>query len=134
MSSSTGTCSVVEQTIGTVKRIKWTFVCGASSQADVIPATSTSQWYDGKILQIQTSPDSTKAPDANYDLTITDSDSVDQLLGSGANRHTSTTEIIISGGTGTKTNPLGVAINTKLALNVASGGTSGSGIVYLYIR
>jgi len=134
MSSSTGTCSVVEQTYGSIKRIKWTFVCGASSQADVIPATSTTNYYDGKILQLQTCPDSTKAPDANYDITITDKDSIDQLCGAGANRHTSSTEVLIHGTTGTITKPLGVAINTKLALNIADGGSSGSGIVYLYVR
>ena len=130
MSSSTGTCTVTEQTIGTVKRIKWTFVCGASSQADVIPATSTTLSYDGKVLQLQTSPDSTKAPDANYDITVLDSDSIDVLCGSGANRHTSTTEVLVH----SSSTPLGVAINTKLSLNIANGGTSGSGQVYLYIR
>ena len=130
MSSTTGTCTVTEQTFGSVKRIIFNWVCGASSQAGVIPATSTTNYYDGKVLQVVTCPDSTKAPDANYDLELNDKDSVDQFCGSGANRHTSSTEVLVH----SSSQPLGVAIATKLALAISNGGSSGSGRTFIYIR
>ena len=130
MSSTTGTCTVTEQTFSSVKRIIFNWVCGASSQAGVIPATSTTNYYDGKILQVVTCPDSTKAPDDDYDLELNDKDSVDQFLGSGADRDTTSTEILVH----SSSTPLGVAIETKLALVISSGGSSGSGRTFVYIR
>ena len=130
MSSSTGTCTITEQTFGSIKRITFNWVCGASSQAHVIPGTSTTNYYDGKILQVVICPDSTKAPDANYDLELNDKDTVDQFCGSGANRHTSSTEVLVH----SSSTPLGVAIQTKLSLVIANGGSSGSGVTYVYLR
>jgi hypothetical protein len=129
MAGTTGAITITEQTINMVKRIKFDWVTGSSSQTDEATGTTTN-YYDGKLLQFQTSPDSTAAPTADYDITITDSDSVDQLLGSGADRHTTSTEIL----THSSSTPLGVAIGTQLTINITNAGTETRGLAYLYIR
>lgn len=130
MAGTTGSVTITEQTFGTVKRIKFAWICGSSSQVDVVPATSTTNAYDGKVLQVVTSPDATDAPDANYDLKLKDADGVDQFCGSAANRHTSTTEVLVH----SSSTPLGACMGTKLYLDVAGAGTSNQGTVYVYIR
>lgn len=64
--------------------------------------TATTKKISGQLLKVVTDP-GTPAPTANYDIAITDGESVDVLSGLGgangtdpslANRHTSTTEVV----------------------------------------
>ena len=71
-----------------------TFTCTADSSDGSYPATTVSTDIKGRLLQIVTDPQST-APQDNYDITVTDSVGADLLLGVGANRDTSNTEIAI---------------------------------------
>jgi hypothetical protein len=51
---------------------------------------------NGEIYRVTTDPSAT-APTDNYDITLTDEDGVDVLVGLGANRDTATTESISPG-------------------------------------
>src|SRR4030042_688152 len=110
----------------TVKKIKceWTSdsVTGAVSD-------TTSNVYSGRFIGLITVPGGApNAPDDNYTVTITDSDSVDLLLGAATgNRDTSTTEFLA------EASLAGVA-NSTLTFNVSSAGNSKAGTIYLLIR
>ena len=133
MAGSTGVVTVTDQTLGVVKLIKYDWVTGSSSQTGEATGAS-SEYYNGEIIEFVTIPDSTAAPAANYDITVTDGNSIDVLLGYGANRHTSSTEYIVRGTTGTYSKPLGWVANSLLTINVTNAGTEKRGIAYLYIR
>ena len=134
MSDSTGVVTVTETRFPMVKLIKFDWIVGSGSQVDVATGYTAFKDYDGQIIQLVTIPDGTAAPDANYDLTITDKNSIDILCGSGANRHTSSTEYIVAGTTGTLTKPLGAVAGSSLTLNITDAGTSKKGLAYLFIR
>ena len=87
-----GTCSYEWQRPSTSApvgyiRFKWT----STTTGNVIKTTT--DYLGGTVLRFTTNPGTT-APEANYDITITDEDSVDILLGTGANRHATTTETV----------------------------------------
>jgi len=108
----------------TVKKIKcaWTSddTTGAVSGTTAYP-------YSGRFIGLITDPGS-PAPSDNYTVTVTDSDSVDLLLGSATgNRDTSSTEFI------KEADMAGVA-NSTLTFNVSSAGNSKKGTIYLLIR
>lgn len=105
--------------------VSWT---GDASDGTV-PATSLGMVI-GELERIVTDPGST-APSANYDITVTDEDSVDVLGGAGANRHTTNTEEAAL--------PLGTYFLRNVA-NVLTFNLSGNsvnsatGIFRLYVR
>ena len=79
----------------------------------------------GRLLQIATDPGST-APQANYDIAITEGGGADVLLGVGANRHTSNSEVAVIESNGAHgvyagTDTLTIAITNN---NVNSAGIS----------
>lgn len=134
MAGSTGTISVIDQTIGVVSMIKYSWVTGSSSQAGDAITKASSEQYNGQIVEFVSSPDSTAQPDDDFDITITDSNSLDVLLGNGADLDEATTEYIINGVVGTSTKFLGWVANSALTLNVTNAGTEKTGRVYLFIR
>lgn len=74
-----------------------TFTCTGNSSDGTFPAiafsTTTLAYVKGYFLyQVITDPGST-APTDNWDYTITDANGVDVLGGTGANRHTTTTQM-----------------------------------------
>ena len=134
MSDSTGAVTVTETRFPMVKLIKFDWITGSGSQDHVATGFTAFKDYDGQVIELVTCPDSTAAPDANYDLTITDKNSLDVLVGSGANRHTTTTEYVRDGTTGTVTKPLGCVAGSSLTINITDAGTSKKGLAYLFIR
>jgi hypothetical protein len=117
-----GTVTVVENRTGTAKKIKWSWTSDASGNADLV----TSFPYDGEIIGLTTVPSGVAAPTDNYDITITDDDGDDVLLGTGQNRSATLTQFVSTG--------LAVAANKKLTLNVSNAGNAKAGTTILYIR
>jgi len=118
-----GTVVITEETFGTIKKIKfaWTSTAGGAASDTTVNA------YSGKILGLATVPGAAPdAPTPDYDITVTDEDGMDVLMGGGANRHTTNTEYVLS-------TSLGAVANDKLTINVAAAGAAKKGVAYLYI-
>lgn len=73
----------------TVGRIIVDWVADAADGS--VPDTALPQ-FEGRILALLTNPGAT-APTANYDITLVSGEGEDRLLGTGANRHTSNSEM-----------------------------------------
>lgn len=114
-----------ETMLGPVKKIKAVWV--SDSVTGAASGTTTSA-FSGKCELLTTVPAAAgSAPDDNYDVAITDVDSVDVLGGGGANRDTANTEQVL----GTS---LGAVAESKLTVSITNAGNSKGGTVYLYIR
>lgn len=113
-----------ETIIGSVKKIKAAWV---SDDADGTASGETTYGYSGKIELLTTVPSGSAAPTDAYDITLTDSDSVDVLAGGGADRDTANTEQVLG-------SSLGAVASSKLTLNISNAGNSKEGTVYVYIR
>ena len=118
--------SITETAHGSVKKIKFEFTSGEGAYAGAASATTEKAYY-GEILQVMTDPGET-APTDNWDLTITDPDSIDILKGNGADRDTANTEYIV----GSNANMLPAA--GILTFNVTNAGDQKTGTVYVWIR
>ena len=106
-----------------------TLTCTADSSDASFPSTALTNiphnGVGGRLLQIATDPGST-APQANYDIALTEGGGADLLLGVGANRHTSSSEVAVIESNGTHavysgTDTLTLAISNN---NVNSAGIS----------
>ncbi len=117
-----GTVVVTEITHASPKKIKFAWTSSGGGAADA----TTDKYYSGKLILITTDPGGT-ALDPDYDLTISDSDGVDLLAGSGADRHTTNTEHITSAS-------LGCVVESKLTLGITAAGGAKNGTVYVYLR
>lgn len=108
---------------GTVKKVTFDWL----SDDTLGTATgSTTHPYDGKIITLVTDP-GTAAPTDNYDVTVTDADGHDVLVGAGANRDTANTELVGEAS-------LGAVANSALTVNISNAGNAKDGEVILYIR
>lgn len=121
-----GSVTITEETHGTIKKIKFDWTSGTGDDEGKASGQTTNP-FSGKILGLATNPDGVAAPTADYDITVTDEDDMDVLMGGGANRHTSTTEYVLS-------TSLGAVANDKLTINVTNAGAAKKGVAYLYIR
>lgn len=121
-----GTVTITEETYGTIKKIKFDWTSGTDAEAGTASGQTTNV-YSGKILGLATVPDGTAVPTASYDITVTDEDGMDVLMGGGADRSDTATEYVLS-------TSLGAVANDKLTINVAAAGSAKKGIAYLYIR
>lgn len=120
-------CTITEEDYGTVKKIKWAWICAADGSVSSAVSTTTGA-YSGEVIRLVTVPGAgALAPTADYDITVCDADGTDVLMGAGANRHTSNTEQVLA-------SSLGCVANDKLYLTVANAGADNAGTVYLYIR
>ena len=131
MANVKGSCSIIEETYGTVKKIKWSWTAGSSSSADVLTLSSatptTTNAYNGKLQALHTvGGTGSDAPTASYDITIKDGSSVDVLLGAGVDRAAATEH--------TKAASLGCVANDTLTLAISNTGDANTGDVYLFIR
>lgn len=118
-----GTVTVTEETIGNVHKIKWTWISTAGGAADLV----TTKAYGGIVRNLRTVPaGGGSAPTDDYDITITDPDGLDVMLGAGANRDTAVTENAVPGSTSTA--------HGKLTLNVTNAGATKGGTATLYIQ
>jgi hypothetical protein len=123
-----GTVTITETLHGSVKKIKFAWVSGAGG-GDAGNATGTTTYaYDGKCELLTTIPAAAgDAPSDNYDIAITDSDSVNVLGGGGADRDTANTEQVLG-------SSLGVVAGSKLTFTVTNAGDTKQGTAYLYLR
>ena len=114
-----------EVTHGTVKKIKaaWT----SDSVTGAVSGTTTNS-YDGRIMGATTVPGLAGAqPDDNYNITVSDNDSVDIALGALLLRDETNTEYVA------EASMAGVA-HSQLTIAVTAAGNSNTGTLYLYIR
>ena len=75
-----------------VYRLTYTWTGDASDGS--IPATTSTWAIDGYVILVVTNPGTTKPTD-NYDITLTDTDSVDVMGGELANRDNTNTEQVV---------------------------------------
>lgn len=120
--------TITERTHTSVKKITWAWTSAADGTAGGSGGGGrTSVAFDGVLERLVTVPDGTAAPTDNYDITITDEDSVDVLVGAGANRSATATQQVT-------TASLSAAAGSRLTLNVTNAGNAKSGTVHLYLR
>jgi hypothetical protein len=125
-----GTCTLTEETFGTIKKVKWVWTVASSSASPAQAAAAsrtTTHVYNGAIQRLVTIPDASSAPTASYDVTVMDQDSTDVLMGGGASRHSANTEQVLAVN-------LGVVAYDTLKLSIASTAASTAGTVIVYIR
>lgn len=111
--------------VGREKKVTFTWVSAADGTA-----TGSTSWnqYSGEVLGFTTIPAAAgSAPTDNYDITITDADGHDILLGAGANRDTANTEHVTRAS-------LAVAAHTALTINVSNAGDTKGGVAIVYLR
>lgn len=119
-----GTVTITEETIGSVKKVKFEWTSSAAGAAD----GTTTKTYNGEIIRLVTVPGTVAAqPTDLYDVAVNDEDTTDILMGAGVNRSNVNTEQVLA-------SSLGCVANDKLALAVTNAGNAKSGTVYLYIR
>jgi len=122
-----GSMTLTEVVYGTVKKIKAEWTAGTGDDAGAV-SDETTEVYDGRIIGVATVPGTgDDQPDDNYGVTVKDSDSVDLLLGNGANRDEANTEYIA------EASCAGVA-RSKLTIGVENAGAGEKGTIYVYIR
>ncbi len=110
--------------LGTVKKITWAWTCSTDGDG----TSTTTGVYDGKVLAVHTIPNSTgAAPTDNYDITVTDADGYDVLLGAAMNRAATEEETIAS-------TAVGAVASSKLTFNVAAAGDAKKGTATMWIR
>lgn len=121
MANMVVTITEVVHTSPKMVKFAWT-----SDDAAGTATGATTNYYSGKILGLATDPGAT-APTDNYDITITDKNGLDVLIGAGANRDTADTEYVAEAS-------LGSVVASQLTINVSNAGNAKLGTAYLYIR
>ena len=122
-------CTITEETFGTIKKVKWAWVSAADGTvgAALVP-TVTSNAYSGEIVRLVTVPGLVGlAPSDNYGVVVNDSDGTDVLMSAGLLRDETNTEQVLA-------SSLGVVANSTLTLLVTAGGGDNAGTVYVDIR
>lgn len=118
-------CTITEETIGTIKKVKAVFT--ADNPAGTAQATTTKA-YTGKIEGLTTVPAAGgDAPSADWDVVIEDEDGVDVLMGAGMNRSNAAAAHVVSAS-------LGCVALDKLTVKVSNAGAGKKGTVYIWIR
>ena len=124
--ASSGTCTITEETVGSMKKVKWVWTTSSGQAAAASRVTSNT--YNGAVQRLVTIPDASSAPSASYSVTVLDQDSTDILMGAGGSRAAAATEQKLAAS-------LGVIANDTMTLNVTSmGSSSTAGTVIVYIR
>ncbi len=117
-----GTVTITEERLGNVHKITFDWLSTGAGAAD----GTTTYPYTGNILKVVTVPDGGgTAPDDNYDLTLTDEDSIDTANGQLANRSQTATQWVVSS--------LGAVVGDKLTLNVTNAGNAKGGTCIVYV-
>lgn len=120
------------------RRPVWKYtIAWVSDAAGAVSGTLT-DYISGEIVRVVFKPDSGGTQPTNaYDVTLLDEQGVDVLGGQGANLANNATTHVKPGvplKDGTTTSVAGVHMDDKLELQVANGGDSKGGTVYLYVR
>lgn len=111
-----------------IKKVKfaWTSENGGGDAGKASKTTVNA--YTGEIIRLVTIPGAGGvAPTDDYDVTITDEDGTDVLIGAGANRDTANTEQVLA-------SSLGCVAYDKLTLNIQNAGNAKQGTAIIYIR
>lgn len=104
--------------------LTFSWTSDASGNAD-----QESTWpIGGYIVKVITNPGAT-APSVDYDITLTNSDGIDVMHGTLADRHTSTSEEVVPKVADNVTVYGGSAVAGKITLNVSNAGDSKVGTV-----
>jgi len=122
MAAGTNTC--VEETSGSLKKIKWSFTAGTGGDVDSIGSAQTSNAFSGLVQGLITVGGASMS--ASWSVTVKDQSSIDILMGQGASRNAATEYTA-------RASLAGVA-NDKLTLGITGTGVSHPGEVYLLIR
>ena len=107
-----------------VATLTWT-----TSAGGVFTATATSKSINGFVVMVETDPDGTAVPTADYDITLLNSGGADIMGGTLADRSATVTEMAM---------PLlgtiytGIAVQGALTLTVSSAGNSKTGTVKIF--
>lgn len=120
-----GTVTTTEETVGSIKKITFTWLSSAGGAAD---ATTTGA-YNGEILACYQIPDGGGTQPTNlYDVVVNDGNSVDVLFTLGANlsNAANTLKLLKDG--------LGCVANDTLTLAVTNAGAAKGGKTILFIR
>lgn len=127
MADTTPAPTIEHTTLGSVKRLKITWVSTAGGAVE----KTVNVAIDGELLNLVTDPGAA-APTANYDITIEDDGGIDILNANGMNRHTTTTEnVTVDSDTAGRP----VAVYTpSYVFKVAAAGASKGGVAILYYR
>jgi len=108
-----------------VKYVQWAWTSDASGD---VSGTDT-KVLNGVVLRWATNPSAT-APSANYDIVVNDEDGIDIAAGGLANRHTSTSEQVLTGGDAKN----GAAFDGPLSLVVSNAGNTKLGVLRMYYQ
>jgi len=120
-----GSVTITYSSHETVKYVQWSWTSDASGDVSGTDTTLVS----GQVLRWATNPGST-APSANYDIVVNDEDSIDIAAGGLVNRHTSTSEQVLTGGDAKD----GAAFMGALSLVVSNAGNAKEGVLRMYYR
>ena len=108
-----------------VKYVQWAWTSDGSGD---VSGTDT-KILNGVVLRWATNPSAT-APSANYDIVVNDDDGIDLAAGGLVNRHTSTSEQVLTGGDAKD----GAAFMGKLSLVVSNAGSAKIGTLRMDYR
>lgn len=120
------TATITETTYGSIKVIKFAWATASSSSGGTTGVTTG--YHNGSLIGAAFIPGTAGSqPTASYDATVVDNNSVDVLLGTGANLSNAATVY-------KKTASLAAVGTSKLTLNITNAGSSHAGVVVLYYR
>ena len=124
-----GTATVTERNLGTVRKIVWDWTSDNGSPSTGDATKQTDKYYDGEIIAVAQLPNTGGTQPTNlYDVTITDEEGHDVILGLGAN-------LVNTGPTyKAKKDGLGAVATSKLTLNVTNAGAAKTGTVIVWLR
>lgn len=125
MAGSVMTFTNITSSDQSVKLIKavWTADDGTGAVSG-----TTDESFTGKILGLTTVPGTGGTePDDNYDVAANDNNSIDVLMGGGADRDEADTEHVLS-------TSLGAVVASQLTIAITNAGNSNTGEVYIFIR
>ena len=108
-----------------VKYVQWAWTSDASGDVSGIDT----KVLNGVVLRWATNPSGT-APSDNYDIVVNDEDGIDIAAGGLANRDTSTSEQVLTGGDAKD----GAAFDGALSLVVSNAGNAKLGVLRMYYQ
>lgn len=120
-----GSVTITYSDHATIKYVQWAWTSDASGD---VSGTDT-KVVAGAALRYATNPGST-APTDDYDIVINDEDSIDITAGGLADRDTSNSEQLLTGGDAKD----GAAFMGKLSLVVSNAGNAKEGVLRMYYR
>tara|TARA_Y100000310_G_scaffold321056_1_gene378182 strand:- start:399 stop:773 length:375 start_codon:yes stop_codon:yes gene_type:complete len=107
------------------KYVQWAWTSDASGDV----SGEDTKVLVGRVLRWATNPSGT-APSDNYDIVVNDEDGIDIAAGDLANRDTSTSEQVLTGGDAKD----GATFHGTLSLVVSNAGNAKEGVLKMYYQ